>query len=458
MPSHPFDYQIQTNLYSTQEMVSLFSERIRFERWLEIERALARVQGRLGIIPAPAAESIDATARMDSIDVNVLREEYGKSRNSLIPLIKALRQACPTEHGEFVHYGATTQDILDTSQVLEIRDVFRILYRDLRALESALTTLTIKHRATPMIGRSHGQQALPITFGLKTASWLAEIRRHLERSKNIYPRIMTGQLSGAVGTMAALGPNGREVSRLTLAELGLHSPTIGWHTARDNIAEAASFMAMVASSCERIAGEVFALAKTETGELNEPALGTAASSSTMPHKRNPVLCQRISVMARHIRALNLTVTEAMVHEHERDTRALWSEWLAVPQISIYTGTTLHYINQVISGLEVDTERMAANLKLHGDVIMSEWLLFRLGESMGKATAHEAVRRLTGLARSSGSTLKACIEADKEISQLLNHEDLARLDHPETYTGEAAAMIDELLLEVERLRQKDPREL
>ncbi len=457
MVSHPFDFEIQTDLYSTSELTDIFSEQRRFNRWLEIEAALAQTQARLGIIPADAAHEISSRAHLDEIDHDLLREEYTRSRNSLIPLIKTLRRACGSVHGEFVHFGATTQDILDTSQVMELRDVFRILYRELRELETTLIGITREHLSTPMIGRTHGQHALPITFGLKTASWLGELRRHIERIKNMYPRIMTGQLSGAVGTMAALGPQGSEVSRQTLAELGLMSHPIGWHTSRDNIAEASSLMAMIASTSERIAGEIFALAKSEVGELQEPP-PPGESSSTMPHKRNPVLCQRISVMARHVRALNATVVDSMVQEHERDTRALWSEWLAIPQISVYTGTALHYINQVMAGLEIDTDRMAVNLELHSEMVMTEWLQFRLAESMGKTRAQAKVRSLLVKGAATGSSLKQCLLDDEETAELLNDEDLDRLGQPETYTGLSEEMVTLQLQEIEQMRQQDQMEL
>jgi adenylosuccinate lyase len=375
-----------------------------------------------------------------------------------MPVVKALRNACDDNHGEFVHFGATTQDVLDTGQIIELREVLRILFRDLQALQESLGKLIEEHRRTPMIGRSHGQQALPITFGLKCAVWLAEIARHKERVIALAPRLFIGQLSGAVGSMAALGDQGRQVARRTLERLELNYAPVSWHTSRDNIAEAANLMAMICSSLEKIANEVVELGKNEIGELREPAPAGAVSSSTMPHKRNPVLSQRVAVLARQVRALAPTVTEAMVHEHERDGRAIWSEWLAIPQISIYTGTALNYIKEVVSGLEVVPEKMIDNLRLHGDMVLSEWLLFKLGASVGKMQAQELMQGLTTEARSASRSLKECALADNATAALLNEDDLDFLDHPEKYLGLAESMIDDLLQDLKERQANYPDQL
>jgi adenylosuccinate lyase len=458
MPSHPFDFEIQAHVFSTPEMTAIFAEQQRLSRWLEFEAALAATQADLGIIPAAAAAEIVARATISCLDQVAMRAGYQKSRNSLVPLLNALRGACRHGHGEFVHYGATTQDVLDTAQILELRDTFRVIYRDLKAIETSLGRLARLHVSTPMIGRSHGQQALPITFGLKCGVWLAEIRRHIERVKNLMPRLLIGQLSGAVGTMAALGEQGREVARQTLARLGLGFSAVSWHTSRDNIAEAAALMAIIAATHEKIANEIIALGKNEISELLEPAPAGAVSSSTMPHKRNPVICQRIVVMSRQVRALAATITEAMTHEHERDGRAIWSEWLAMPQISIYTGTILNYIKGVIGSLDISPENMKKNLRLHGDMVLSEWLLFRIGNAIGKMQAQETMRDLTHQARTNGTSLKECALADRRIAALLDDDDLAFLDHPEKYIGLAENLINDLLRDIAGQQANDPEGL
>jgi len=457
MPSHPFDFEIQCDLFSTPEMTAIFAENTRFSRWLQFESALAKTQAAFGIIPALAAEEITSKADLAMLDTERIKQGYQHSRNSLIPLLKEFRRICTGSHGDYIHYGATTQDVLDTSQILELRDTFRVCYRDLRRLEKIIMELAAIHRATPMIGRTHGQQAQPITFGLKCSIWLNEIRRHIERIKHLMPRLLVGQLSGAVGSYAALGPLGREVAKLTLAELGLKSTPLPWHNSRDNLAEAASLMAIIAATLEKMANEIFELGKSEIGELLEPA-PPGKSSSTMPHKRNPVICQRVAVLSRQVRALSGTVIEAMIHEHERDGRALWSEWLAMPQISVYTGTALNYILNIFSGLEVAPAKMLTNIHKNGDLVLSEWLQFRLESDLGKKRAQEKMRVLIEQVTHDGISFIEGLQKDIELSELLNQEDFTFMERPENYTGLSTAIVDDLLLDINRQRQQEPCEL
>ena len=458
MPSHPFDFQIQTNIYATEELLALFDENRRFQRWLDIEAALAKTQGELGIIPSEAAAEIVSKANIEDMDLSLVRNEYQQSRNSLIPLLKGLRKACGNEYGEFVHYGATTQDILDTAQILELKDVFSIIYRDLRTLEEHLLKLTEQHKNTPMAARTHGQLAMPTTFGLKTAVWSVETRRHVERLKSLYPRVMAGQLSGAVGTMAAFGPQGMEVTRKTLAVLGLKQTSVSWHASRDNMAEIAAFFSILSGTSEKIANEVFQLGKNEINELHEMSPSKSTTSSTMPHKRNPVICQRIAVLARHVRSLTGVVLESMVHEHERDARALWSEWLAMPQIAIYSGTALSFLADVVADLEVLPENMMKNLHLQKETIASEGLLFHLSSKLGKMRAQERIHSVIQRAAAENLPFKQAVLADPELGPLMDSRALELLDYPEQYIGSALAMIENSLLSVRSQRQSDPEVL
>ncbi|MBU0730537.1 MAG: adenylosuccinate lyase [Proteobacteria bacterium] len=458
MPVHPFDYTIQANLYSTPELNAVFEEKKRLERWLQIEAALAQAQGELGIIPQEAAAEISGKASLDNLDLKSIQEDYLTSRNSLMPLLKALRNACSDNYGEYVHFGATTQDIIDTAQILALKDTLAIIYRDLRALEEILLNLSKDHCSTPIIARTHGQQAQPTTLGYKFTVWLSEIRRHIERLKTFPDRIFIGQLSGAVGNMAALGPQAFEVSRLTMNKLGLGYSLVSWHTSRDNIAEAAAFHALLISTLEKIANEIIQLGKSEIYELSEPAPKGATSSSTMPHKRNPVLCQRISVLARHVRPLAGIVVEGMVHEHERDARALWSEWLTMPQIAIYTGTALHYLKIILNGLIIRPGKMLENLSLQKEHIISEWLLFQLAKSIGKMNAQKRLHTLIAQSVETGQTLHVLLSADNEISPLLDDDELEYLKHPERYTGLAESIVKETVKDITNRRTTDPEKL
>lgn len=455
MPVHPFDYQINPHVFSTPELEALFDEQTIFQRWLDFEAALATAQGKHGVIPVEAAQEISRKAKLKYIDLEGVREGYGKSRNSVVPLLAGLRRACTNNHGEYVHYGATTQDVLDTGEILALRDTLSLLYRDLRALEDVCLNLARQHRATPMVARTHGQQALPTTFGLKAVIWTAEIRRHIDRIRHLHSIINHGQLSGAVGTFAASGLKDLDIAKDTMAILGLEHSPLSWHTARDNIAELASVFTMLVMSLAKIANEIFQLQKTEIGELQEPSLSGALASSTMPHKQNPVICQRVVALSKHVRGLSNTVLECMAHEHERDPRSLWAEWLAIPQLCIYSGNALHSMLNVISGLTVRPERMLENLYRQKNLITTEWLLFKLSKTLGKTKSLEKLHNLSAAAAKEEKDLKEAVLTDADIGPLFSREDLAPLDHPERYTGHAVEIVDQSITEIITRRQDDP---
>jgi 3-carboxy-cis,cis-muconate cycloisomerase len=458
MPSHPIDYEINPNVFSTSEIARIFDEKARYQRWLDFEAALAKVQGEMGVIPRKAAEEIVRKAKLEHLGIESVREAYLHSRNSLMPLISGLRKACADGHGEYVHYGVTTQDVLDTAQVLEVRETLKVVYRDLRALEEVCLVLAERHRSTPMVARTHGQQALPTTFGLKVVIWLSEIRRHIERIKWLFGNLAFGQLGGAVGTMAALGPQAMEIANRTLDILDLKHSKVAWHNSRDNIGELASIFSLLTTTLAKMANEIFQLQKTEIGELRESLPERTVSSTTMPHKQNPVICQRIEVLTRHVRYLTGVIVESMVHEHERDARSLWAEWLAVPQLCIYTGGALKYMLDVMSGLEVHTDRMLKNLHLQKAQIVSEWLVFRLSGAMGKMKALEKLQKLSKKSADIGSSLKDTVVNDPEVGGLLTPEDLTYLDHPEKYIGHAVDIVDYAIAEIKTKRAKDPEKL
>ena len=458
MASHPLDFDINPHVFGTPELTGLFAEQAVYQRWLDFEAALATAQGELGVIPARAAAEIARRARIECLDLDLVRQGYARSRNSLLPLLAGLRRACADGLGEYVHFGATTQDVLDTGEILALRRTIAIIYRDLRRVEERCLHLARDHGQTPMVARTHGQQALPFTFGMKVAGWLGEIRRHVERLVRLHHLVGCGQLAGAVGTMAALGPRAMETAQRTMELLGLRHDPVPWHTARDTVAEAASLFAILTMTMARIANEVFELQKTEIGELAEPSARGALASSTMPHKRNPVLCQRVVALSRHVRALAATVCESMLHEHERDPRSLWAEWLAVPQLCIYTGNTVDSMRRVLDGLEIRTDRMLANLMMQKSMVTTEWLLFRLSESMGKMAALEKVHSLAALAGEQPGALAEAVLADSEIGDLFSRDDLALLEHPERYTGQAEEIVARAIQRCEEARRAEPAEL
>lgn len=458
MPAHPIDFLIQSHIYSTPELLEIFDEKNRFDRWLRFEAALALSQAELGIIPEKAGEEISRKAHIELLDLAGVAQAYTQNRNSLIPVIDGLRSICADDSGEYVHFGVTTQDVLDTAQVLEIKETLSVFYRDLRRLEAVLITHVRQHKDTIMIGRTHGQQALPITFGFKVSVWLAEVRRHIERIKSLAGRVLIGQMSGAVGSMAALGPEAGEVVARTMARLGLGSSVLTWHSSRDNIAEIGSCFAMITTTCEKIANEIFQLGKTEMGELQESPFQKTAGSSTMPHKKNPVLCQRIAVMATHVRSLASVVMESMSHEHERDVRCLWSEWLAMPQISIYTGTALYYMCDVLEHLSVNEEAMKKNLGVKKEKVLSEWLQFRLAPEIGRKQAQKKLQEIFHKQEQHGGSIENLLAADPDIAQLLGADDYAMLEQPEKYIGRITEIIEIVLTRVTAARRNETEEL
>jgi adenylosuccinate lyase len=255
--------------------------------------------------------------------------------------------------------------------------------------------------------------------------------------------------------MAALGPKAMEIARRTLNLLGLEHSNVPWHNSRDNIGELASIFSLLVTTLAKMANEIIQLQKTEIDELREPVPGGAASSSTMPHKKNPVICQRIVVLSRHVRYLTGTIVESMAHEHERDAGCLWAEWLAMPQLCIYTGAALRYMLDVMSGLEVRVDRMMENLHLQKDMIASEWLLFRLSSMIGKMKSSTKLQELSAKAKETKTSLKDVVMEDPEIGGLLTPEELAYLDHPERYIGHAVQIVDQAIEDIEKKRALDP---
>jgi len=451
MAVHPIDHQLLPAVFSTPELTAIFDETARLQRWLDFEAALAASQAELGIIPAPAATAIRAAARLEIFTPEEIRAAYAGSKNSLVPLLTVLRRHCGPEAADYVHHGATTQDVLDTAQVLEQRATLAILYREMRSIADRLADLADRHRTTPMVGRTHGQHALPITLGLKFAGWLLEWRRNIRRCRARAENLRYGQLGGAVGTLAALGPQALEVADRTLGRLGLERPTLPWHSHRDTMADLAGFYGLVLTTCEKIAGEIFQLARPEIGELGE---GRGGGSSTMPHKSNPVECQRLMVLVRHGRPLVGVVLEAAAHEHERDTRRLWSEWPAMSQLAIYTGTAVCRCREILDNLVIDPDRMLANLRQTGDALLTEHLVFVLAERIGKQAAQDLVRDLLARAATEGRPLRELV-AEHDVGRDL---DASIFEEPERYRGQADRLVADALARAAAEAAADPEDL
>ncbi|MGB6008199.1 adenylosuccinate lyase [Castellaniella sp.] len=430
--------------FGTPEMREIFSDESVVQRWLDVEAALARVQGRLGVIPAWAAEEIESKARVELIDLEELKREMDRTAHPIVPLLRLMKRVCEKDAGEYIHWGATTQDIVDTGTVLQVRDALDEIERSLRELHARIKTLCVRYRDQVMVGRSHGQQALPITFGFKAAVWADEIRRHLGRLAQMRKRVLVGQFSGAVGSLAALGEQGLAVQRALFAELGLETPEISWHVSRDGIAELVCVLAICAATAGKIAHEIYCLQKTEVAELEEPFAMGKVGSSTMPHKRNPPACETIVAVARLVRHSVPAALEAVMAEHERDKMVLQTEREFIPRVCAMTHLVLRKLGAVLDGLSVRTGNMEKNLFLQNGLLMSEAVMMRLSDALGRQEAHEIVYRICMDVFERGGSLKQALMEDPVVAGRLDEDDIDAMLDPRVYTGLCGHFVDQVV--------------
>ena len=445
MPSHASESLLYGASFSTPEFLEIFNDNMRVQAWYDVEVALAKAQSKLGIIPTEAYEEIARKAYVENVDVQKIGKGISETAHPIVPAIRALEEICEGGAGEFIHYGATTQDIMDTGLILQIKKAWPLLKRDLEAARDALKVLAKKYRSTPMVGRTHGQQALPLTFGYKCAVWVDELNRHLERQSEAEPRILSGNITGAVGTMAAFGGRGQETQREALQYLGLTVPNICWHSSRDRICELANFLTQVAASLGKIAREVYALQQVEFGEAAEPHHHGKVGSSTMPHKRNPATVELAIGLSRLIRAQQVAITDAAFQEHERYSALLRIELAAVPEMMIYSGALLSKMRTVLEKLEVFPTRMRQNLDLLGGLLLSEKIMLALGEKIGKQTAHEVVYEIAMSSFEKEIPFKKALMSDQRVANHLKEEEIVELLNPEAYIGESEEIVDNVLL-------------
>ena len=443
MPSTVYDSAIYKDAFGTAEMRSIFSDESLVAHGVAVEVALARVQGQLGIIPGKAARDIAAHANAAAIDLAKLKTETDLVGYPVVGLIHQLAHQCG-EAGRYLHWGATTQDILDTVAVLQVRDAIAVVERDLQRVDEALAELARTHRLTVMAGRTHLQQALPITFGHKAAVWLSMIRRHRTRLAELKPRVLVGQFSGAAGTLASLGTRGLDVHDALMADLNLGSAPITWHAARDSMAEVVSFLALMTASLAKIATDIALLMQTEVGEAFEPFAPGRGSSSTMPQKRNPISCELIIAAARDVRQQAGLMLDAVIVDHERATGPWHLEWIALPQSFIASAGALQQAATLLTGLTVDADRMRKNLDITGGLIVAEAVMMALAEHTGRQVAHDIVYGACRVAAETGSKLIDVLKQRPEITTHFSEQRLRELVDPVNYLGSVPAMIDRAL--------------
>jgi len=380
----------------------------------EVEVALARAEARCGLIPATAAEEIAPTANAEALDFDLPRRETDIVGYPILPLVHQLNKQCG-ESGRYVHWGATTQDIMDTAVVLQVRDALNLVEADVNRLRATLAGLARRYRDTPMAGRTHLQQALPVTFDYKVAVWPSMFDRHAERPGPLRPRVLVGEFAGAAGTPASLGDEGLAVQRALMEALQLGMPAATWHVARDGFAEAVNLLALISGSLGKIATDVMIMASTEFAEVYEPFVKVRGASSTMPQKRNPISSELMLACAKGVRQQAGLMLDAMVQDFERATGPWHAEWIAAPDSFILAAGALHQANFMLAGFEVDTARMAANLDISKGLIVAEAVMMGLVPYIGRQDAHDVVYAAYRTVNEHGGTLAGVVKAMPEVA-------------------------------------------
>ena len=436
-------------------MEQIFSHKALIQCWLDVEAALARAEASLGMIPKEAAEEISRKAKVELLDMKKLEETRQQVWLPTVAFIRTFQSICEGDAGQYIHWGATSQDLVDTAQILRLKEAYKVIYQSLRQIEANLLDMAEQYADTVMVGRTHGIHALPITFGYKVIIWAREIRRHIERLKECRKRLFVGQLSGAVGTLASFGEKGPKVQALMFKrELGLEVPDIAWHASRDRLAEFANLLAIIAATLARIANEVHLLMSTEIGELSEPWRKGLVGSSTMPHKRNPFITETMVSLAKKVRYNAALITEVMVVEHERDVNFLSEEMDALAESCVIMGELLTYAESLAKDLVVYPERMKKNLGILKGLMMSERVMLELGHKVGKQTAHGIIHEDSMKAMEENAEFKQVLLEDPRVNQYLSESHIDRILDPAQYIGLAPQITRDAVALSRKERERD----
>lgn len=450
MPFSPSDSKIYAPLFSDPNLAAVFADEQVVQRWLAVETALATVQARLGIIPADAAGRIAAGASALHVDFAALQTGIEQAGVPIIDLLRQLRAQVGGQAASFVHWGATTQDILDTGLVLQIRDALALIEPELAGVIKNLAQLADRHRNTLMTGRTHSQQALPIPFGLKVAGWLAPLLHHRQRLAQLKPRLLVVQFGGAAGTLASLGQQGVAVQKALAAELELGVSLLPWHTQRDTLAELAGWLSLVSGNLAKMGQDIILLAQTEVGEVRESADTARGGSSTMPQKRNPIVSELIIAAHRTNASLLASMHQALVQEHERATHGWQVEWLTVPQMFGLTGAALNKALFLSKNLVVNEARMRENVAGSQGLMLAEAISFALTNYMSRAEAKQLVKEACQVVINQQRHLVDVVREKADVPL-----DWQALKDEAAYFGSADTFIDRVLAEAENeLRSTD----
>jgi 3-carboxy-cis,cis-muconate cycloisomerase len=444
------------SLFGAQEIDRVFSDSARVQRMLDFEAALARAEAEVGVIPQSATVPIGAKCRAELFDFDTLSQDAAKAGNLAIPLVKqltALVHKGDAEAARYVHWGATSQDVIDTGLVLQLRDAFAWIETRVCALCDRLAALSDEHRSTVMASRTWMQQAVPIVFGVKTAGWLEAMVRHRERLRETRRRALVLQFGGAAGTLASLGTLGIEVGNVLGAELGLDVPSVPWHANRDRVAEVATMLALLVGTLGKIARDVSLLMQTEMDELAEPAGEGRGGSSTMPQKRNPVACAAVLAAAERVPGLTSIMLAAMQQENERGLGGWHAEWETLPEIVRLCGGALRWISETLDGLEVHRDRMRENVEITHGLIYAEAVSTALAKKLGKSAAHEILEKASQEVVRKKKHLREILVTDPQVTSQLSLQEIDGVFDPKQHLGAAGQFIDRVVA-ASRQRSKE----
>lgn len=444
MTASILDSRIFAPLFHSDAMRACFDDNARVQSYIDVEAALARAQSRVDMIPAEAATRINSAAAEVQIDMERLAHDTGTVGYPILGLVRQLAEAAGNEAGGYVHWGATTQDIMDTGTVLQVRAGLELIEQDLNRVAAALESLAKTHRDTVMAGRTHMQHALPVTFGYKAAVWLDSIRRAQDRLQELRPRVLVAQLGGAAGTLASMGPGAEQIAALVAEELGLGSPLIPWHSTRDRLAEAGCALALMTGSLAKIAFDIMIMSMTEVGELAEPFIKDRGASSTMPQKRNPISCEVIRGCHKAVGEAAHMLLDAQEADLERATGPWHTEWIALPQCFVLAHCAVSQAAFLLEGLVVYPQRMRENLNLTNGLIVAESAMMALAPYVGRQVAHDLVYEACRETEHSKLTLSDVLAQDERVTAHLSPEQIAQVLSPENYLGLAPFHVDQVL--------------
>lgn len=421
------------NAFGTEEMREVFTEEAYAQHFMEVEAALARAEADAGLIPQEAADEITRTASLDYLDLDEVEQKIAEIDLFTVAIIQTWKEAIGP-NGEYIHWGATSQDIADMAMFLLMRDGFDVLKSDIDQIKESLEDLTVDHADTPMMGRTHHVHALPITFGLKSSNWLDEFTRVANRLQDTIDRVSVLQFFGAVGSLASIGEPGLEVQENLAAELDVTIPNTAWYASRDRLVELLDVFASLGDALSRIARQILVLGREEIDEVSEPIPEGMVGSSTMPHKRNPVKSERTIGLAALLRGKATAMHLLTDAYDERDAGLWYAEYAVIPEAFLYLSRALRNMREVVGGLEINRDRMRSNMDIHDGLPTSEAVMMELADSIGRQTAHEVVYEAATETMNSGQSFFESLLADERITNELSEEELRELTDPSQYTG------------------------